>query len=139
MLALVAVLAVFAGGLVPNGAAQVGGPLIGSEAGFSPGGEIFGFSDAELGGRWGGGGVLSQPVGRELDSMVTAGATYVRLDVPWVALEPSAPRLTAAGAEVRTFDWPRMDRLIDGARSRGLQVVALPAYTPAWARPARHQ
>lgn len=125
MLALVAVLAVFAGGLVPNGAAQVGGPLIGSEAGFSPGGEIFGFSDAEL--------------GRELDSMVTAGATYVRLDVPWVALEPSAPRLTAAGAEVRTFDWPRMDRLIDGARSRGLQVVALPAYTPAWARPARHQ
>ena len=122
LVALGMVLAVVAAGLVPNAATQLSGPLMASEAGFSPGGQIFNFNDAEL--------------ARELDSMVAAGGAYVRFDVPWSALEPNAPTLSLAGVEVRTFDWPRMDRLINAAHARGLQVVALPAYTPAWARPA---
>lgn len=62
---------------------------------------------------------------RDLDAVAGSGATWVRFDFDWATAEP------AAGA----FDWSHIDRAVDGARSRGLAVLALPAYTPGWARP----
>jgi hypothetical protein len=62
---------------------------------------------------------------RDLDVVAGSGATWVRFDFDWASAEP------AAGS----FDWSHIDRVVDSARSRGLTVLALPAYTPTWARP----
>ena len=61
---------------------------------------------------------------RDLDSMATTKAKWVRFDFDWSALE-SAP-----GA----YNWASTDRVVQAATARGLQIVALVAYTPAWAR-----
>ncbi|MDP9021075.1 MAG: hypothetical protein M3N25_09780, partial [Actinomycetota bacterium] len=96
------------------------GPGIGARAGFSPGATIFNESDADL--------------ARSLDAMAATGGEWVRLDVPWHVVEPNAPVLDLLGVITsRSFDWSRVDRLVDAAHARGLKVVALPHLTPSWA------
>lgn len=63
---------------------------------------------------------------RDFDAMAASGATWVRLDLDWPAVERVRGR----------HDWTHVDRLVGAATSRGLRVLAMPAYTPAWARPA---
>ena len=81
-------------------------------AGFSPGGGFMYESDTDL--------------ARDLDNMAATGAKWVRIDFPWSVTEAS-PGI---------FDWAKLDRVVGAAYSRGLQVIGLLAYTPAWARPA---
>ena len=83
------------------------------QMGFSPGFRVLWESDAEL--------------ARDLDGMAATGAAWVRFDLDWSQVQH---------ASATSWDWSRFDRLVDGAHARGLQVVAMPAYTPAWARPA---
>jgi hypothetical protein len=64
---------------------------------------------------------------RELDSMVAMGAKWVRFDVKWSDVQWDGRTV---------FDWSKYDPLVDGARSRGLRVLANLAYSPSWARPA---
>jgi polysaccharide biosynthesis protein PslG len=64
---------------------------------------------------------------RELDSMADMGAKWVRFDVKWSDVQWH-------GAS--SFDWSKYDPLVDGARARGLTVLANLAYSPTWARPA---
>ena len=66
------------------------------------------------------------PSERELDGYRSLGAGWVRFDVKWSVVEQ------ARGS----YDWSRYDRTIAAATSRGLDVVANLAYTPAWARPS---
>jgi hypothetical protein len=80
--------------------------------GFSDGSSILGRSGVDL--------------ARELDAIAATGATYLRIDVYWGLIEPQP------GA----FDWTTTDQLVGGARSRGLKVLGILDYTPAWARPA---
>lgn len=61
----------------------------------------------------------------DLDRMVDAGITAIRIDVDWSHIERRRGRL----------DWTATDRLVRAARDRGLLVLGLAAYTPAWARP----
>jgi hypothetical protein len=88
-----------------------GGGLVGG-AGFAEGSSLLGRTDDEL--------------ARELDGIVATGAAYLRVDFYWAGLEPSK------GA----FHWAETDRIVHAARARGLRVLALLAYTPAWARPS---
>lgn len=99
--------------LVPTAApARAETAPLGARVGFSPGGAWPWLPDAEL--------------ARELDLMASSGATWVRVDFSWSSVE-----------RVRgTYDWKNLDRVVAAVRSRGMQVLALPAYTPEWARPA---
>lgn len=62
----------------------------------------------------------------DLDGMVNAGAKWVGADFDWPSAEPVQGQ----------FWWGAIDRLVLNARARGLNVLALLVYTPAWARPA---
>jgi hypothetical protein len=58
-----------------------------------------------------------------------AGASMVRIDVPWPMVEP----------EPGQFTWSTVDGVVDAASAAGLQVLAILDYTPSWARPASCQ
>lgn len=66
------------------------------------------------------------PADDELDALADLGVGWVRIDVNWFVVEPRE------GA----YDWREIDRVVDGARARGLQVFATLAYAPAWASEA---
>ncbi len=82
----------------------------------------FGFSQ--------GSGLLWESVAQQaadLDGMVAAGASWVGADIDWPSIQAGGPN---------AWNWQPTDRLINAARSRGLQVLATADYTPVWARPA---
>lgn len=60
----------------------------------------------------------------DLDAMVAAGMTWVRADFYWSAIEPRRGR----------FAWSATDTFVRAASARGLRVLAMPDYTPSWAR-----
>jgi hypothetical protein len=66
---------------------------------------------------------VHQSTGVGLDVTRAASLGWVRIDVNWFSAEP------AQG----TYDWALLDQVVDGAISRGLSVLAVLAYTPAWA------
>jgi len=92
--------------------ARAEGGTPGELAGFSPGGPLLWESDGDL--------------ARDLDAMAGTGARWLRVDFDWPSIEPSP------GA----FSWAATDRVVREAQARGFGIIALPAYTPAWARPA---
>jgi hypothetical protein len=58
-----------------------------------------------------------------LDTVVEAGIGWIRIDLVWAFVERSPG----------DFDWQHYDALVAAAESRGLQVLAILAYTPQWA------
>jgi polysaccharide biosynthesis protein PslG len=52
--------------------------------------------------------------------MAATGARYLRIDVDWSAIEQ----------QPRVRDWSVVDRIVDGARACGLDVIGVLAYTP---------
>jgi hypothetical protein len=60
----------------------------------------------------------------DLDAIVAAGMTWVRADFYWSAIEPQRGN----------FSWSATDTFVRAAHSRGLRILAMPEYTPAWAR-----
>ncbi len=59
----------------------------------------------------------------QLDRVAQAGVGWVRIDVVWAAVE----------LRRGVYDWRPYDALLAAARRRGLSVLAVIAYTPAWA------
>ncbi|MGH9180923.1 MAG: cellulase family glycosylhydrolase, partial [Acidimicrobiales bacterium] len=96
--------------IAPQPAAAAAGG--GQGAGFSPGSMILWGSDADL--------------ARDLDAMAATGAAWLRLDFDWPSIEQ----------QPGIFTWGPTDRVVTAARARGLSILALPTYTPAWLRPA---
>jgi hypothetical protein len=88
------------------------GPGMVGGAGFSEGSSILWDSDADL--------------ARRLDGIAASGATWLRVDVDWSVIEPSQG----------SYSWSVVDRVVNGARARGLRVLGILTYTPGWARPA---
>lgn len=60
-----------------------------------------------------------------LDDAVELGAGWIRVDLSWADVQP---------ASADRHEWDRFDRIVDAARSRGLQVLPILTYTPPWAR-----
>lgn len=58
--------------------------------------------------------------------MAATGARWLRVDFDWSFIE----------SERGTFRWDFSDRIVSRASACGFKIIALPAYTPAWARPA---
>lgn len=73
------------------------------------------------------GGQLSDPASTrnaDLDKAKWAGAHWVRLSFNWPTLEPRRG----------SYNWGPADALVSAALKRGFHVMAIGAYTPAWAR-----
>ena len=61
-----------------------------------------------------------------LDHVVRVGATWLRTDAYWSALQTGAA----------TYSWAGLDGAVDAARARGLRIILAAHTTPTWARPA---
>ena len=64
-----------------------------------------------------------QDLARLFDQLQAAGIGWVRIDFEWTAIEPQQD----------AFRWQIYDAIVAGAEMRGLQVLGILAYTPAWA------
>jgi hypothetical protein len=107
----IAALTMLAWGCGPYGTVRpgrVGTPRVG----FSTAGVLLWETDAQL--------------RADLDAIVSTGATWIRLPFDWNSVQPTGPS---------SWNWAYEDRVVNAARSRGLQVLGLAAYTPPWARP----
>ncbi|MGR6029657.1 cellulase family glycosylhydrolase [Rhodococcus erythropolis] len=71
-------------------------------------------------------GLSQNDLDAELTAMKNAGATWLRFDVDWSAVE------STKGQQ----NWSATDRVVDRARLQGLSVLGIVTYTPAWARVA---
>jgi polysaccharide biosynthesis protein PslG len=63
-------------------------------------------------------------VSRQFDLMAAMKVTWIRADFDWAAIE----------SERGQFNWDYTDRVVHEASTRHMNVIALIAYTPAWAR-----
>jgi polysaccharide biosynthesis protein PslG len=91
-----------------GGAATITGSRVGFAQAYNPLWE----SDAQL--------------GADFDAIKATGAKWVRYDFDWGAVQGNGPN---------SWNWAVVDRGVNAARARGLNVLATLAYTPAWARP----
>ena len=66
-------------------------------------------------------------LGRELDGVAASGSHWLRVDFAWSGIE---------GAGRGHYSWAAADRLVAAANARGIHLLAMAAYTPAWNRPA---
>ena len=71
-------------------------------------------------------GMSAADLAAALDDAQALGG-WVRLDVSWSDVQHDGPQV---------WDWSGLDRVLGAARARGLRVLGILAYTPAWARPA---
>ncbi len=66
-------------------------------------------------------------LGQALDDAADLGAGWVRADLSWDDIQNDGPD---------TYHWQLFDRVLDAAQKRGLRILPVLAYTPAWARVA---
>lgn len=62
----------------------------------------------------------------DLDGMAATGAKWLRMDFDWSHVQRVGPD---------GYDWSAIDAVVREAHARSLEVIALLAYTPDWARP----
>ncbi|MFO0628872.1 MAG: sugar-binding protein [Polyangiales bacterium] len=62
------------------------------------------------------------PAPELLELCAAAGVTWARMDGDWLSLNPARGR----------FEWAALDRSVDAANARGIQVFLTLGYTPAW-------
>lgn len=63
-------------------------------------------------------------VSRQFDLMAEMNASWVRVDLDWSAIEPQRGQ----------FDWAYPDLVVDRAAAHGINVLAVVAFSPDWAR-----
>ncbi|WP_167098091.1 cellulase family glycosylhydrolase [Mycobacterium sp. DL592] len=59
-----------------------------------------------------------------LDTLKALGVTDIRIAVPWAAVQPS---------NSTTYDWSKLDEVIDAASARDMGVLGVISATPSWA------
>ena len=62
----------------------------------------------------------------DLNRLRAMGATWVRIPMNWVTLEPQRHQ----------YNWGPADQIVADASARHIKIDAVVSYTPAWARPA---
>ncbi len=68
----------------------------------------------------------------EFRRIQAAGATAVRLSLPWALVAPTRPA-TPADPSDPAYDWKQTDRAVELARARGLRSLLTVFSAPAWA------
>ena len=58
-----------------------------------------------------------------LDAILASGGTVVRIDIMWYFVQPTQS----------TYDWAMTDYIVDAARARNLQILAILLSSPPWA------
>jgi polysaccharide biosynthesis protein PslG len=66
-------------------------------------------------------------LGRDLDAFQQLHARWLRVDVNWAMIQAGGPG---------SYNWEPIDRIVQGATARSINVLASIDFTPAWARPA---
>ena len=72
--------------------------------------------------------VKARELSRDFDAIKASGAKWVSFDFDWSTVQAAGPT---------SYDWAPIDRAVNAANARGLNVLAVPDYTPAWARARR--
>ena len=62
-----------------------------------------------------------------LDDAVVLGIDWIRVDLSWTTVQGGGPT---------SWSWAGFDRVVAAADARGLEVLPILTYTPAWARDA---
>ncbi|MEA2588935.1 MAG: polysaccharide biosynthesis protein PslG [Actinomycetota bacterium] len=71
-------------------------------------------------------GLSPAQLARTLDDAVTLGVGWIRVDLSWADVQGRSPS---------SDEWGAFDRIATAAQERNLDVLAILAYAPAWARP----
>jgi hypothetical protein len=66
-------------------------------------------------------------LGRDLDAFQRLHAAWLRVDVNWAMIQAAGPG---------SYNWEPIDRIVQGATARGINVLGTITFTPGWARPA---
>lgn len=66
-----------------------------------------------------------EELARTLDDLASLGVGWVRADLAWSSVRPE---------ENAPHRWDAFDRLVEAAYARGIRVLPILTYTPAWAR-----
>jgi hypothetical protein len=72
-------------------------------------------------------GMNRNDVEARLDLLQRARAQSIRVDFSWASVQPTSPT---------TWNWGNLDAIVHGAHRRGMTVLPVIGYTPAWARMA---
>jgi hypothetical protein len=72
-------------------------------------------------------GLSPTELNRKLDGIKATGATWVRFDLSWDAVQH---------ASAASYNWAPTDAVAQAAAVRGLKVVMIVDFVPPWARPA---
>ncbi len=64
---------------------------------------------------------------QKLQAVADSGAKWFEMDVDWNSIQDGGPN---------SYMWTATDRVVTDARARGLKILGMIGYTPAWARPA---
>jgi polysaccharide biosynthesis protein PslG len=64
---------------------------------------------------------------KDMGTIDASGAGWIRVDINWAVIQRNGPTF---------FDWAPFDRIVLDARARGMNVLGMIVWTPAWARPS---
>jgi polysaccharide biosynthesis protein PslG len=64
---------------------------------------------------------------RDLDVIGNVGSNWIRIDINWAQIQSKGPS---------SYDWASIDRVVEAAAGRGIDVLGVIMYTPDWARPS---
>jgi polysaccharide biosynthesis protein PslG len=71
--------------------------------------------------------LTSSVLAQYLDGVKASGATWLRVGLYWCSVMQGGPT---------SYNWAPFDRIVDQARLRGINILGVLIYTPAWARPS---
>jgi hypothetical protein len=63
----------------------------------------------------------------KLQAVADSGAKWFEMDIDWNSIQDGGPN---------SWMWTATDRVVNDARARGLKILGMLGYSPAWARPA---
>jgi hypothetical protein len=69
----------------------------------------------------------STDLARYLDGVKASGAKWLRVGLYWCSIMAGGPN---------SYNWSAFDNIVNQARARGINILGVLIYTPAWARPA---
>ena len=66
-------------------------------------------------------------IGNQLDAYQSIGAKWIRFDFTWSDIQSGGPT---------SYTWANYEKVVNAATARGIHVLGVLGYSPAWARPS---